>query len=188
MKWVIRGLIGAVVSVTLAVVGWQSGLALGGAWISGAFAQWQRLPDPPQPAVRIAGGSTDAIVVEAADGSLFKCTPGSSGCWSSVADAQDLDPTREDCERYPVHYSLSDPPQKPVDYLKTYWCYFEAGSEVDYAVMADGSVWAVKNQDGNFLNLAAIFGTASLGCGAGLVGGAAVTTLLLWFLSTRKSA
>lgn len=188
MKWIVRGLVVVTVSVILAVLGWQLGMGVGQAYIQGAFARWERMPDPPLPARRIAGGSIDAIVVEASDGSLYKCAPSSTTCWSSVADAQGLDPTREDCDTYPVHYSLNDPPQKPVDYLKTYWCFFEAGEEVDYAVMADGSVWYVTNHDANFLNLAAVFGTAGLGCGIGLIGGAAATTMIVWLLTVRRGS
>jgi len=82
---------------------------------------------------------------------------------------------------------VSAPPGKPVDYLQAQWCFFEAGEETDYALLADGSVWLWLHSDANFLNLARVFGTMGGGACLGLVI-AIVVPILVWINGRRARA
>lgn len=186
MKWIIRILVVVSASLALAVLGWQVGSEVGGAWVRGDSRQWRRLPDPPEPVQRIAGGSIREVVVESADGSLYECQMRGQSCWASTDDTKVLEPDYQDCTRYPTNYQLSEPPQKPIDFLETYWCHFEAGAEVDYAIMQDGSVWVIDVQGSSMLTLAAIFLPGIAGCGIGLIGGAIGSIVVLRHVALRQ--
>ncbi|MDW8328315.1 MAG: hypothetical protein RMK99_17285 [Anaerolineales bacterium] len=85
----------------------------------------------------------------------------------------------EACEQYPLHYSVSPAPGKVVDALQVQWCHFEAGEEVNYVVLEDGSVWSWRHRDANFLNLARWFAAPAGGFLVGVLSSAALL-LAIW--------
>lgn len=187
MKWIIRILVVVSASLACAALGWKVGEEVGVAWVRGDYQQWGRLPDPPKPARRIAAGSVREVVVEAADGSLYECRMPGEACWTSTEDTQVLEPDNQDCSQYPTNYQLSEPPQKAIDFLETYWCHFEVGAEIDYAVMQDGSVWMIYNQSSGLLGVAAILLAGPIGSGIGLIGGAIVSIVVLRYVVARQA-
>ncbi len=172
----LNSLIVFVLITTLASpIGTGAGFMVGRAWNSGAFVRWRRLPDPPMRPVQIVGGSTTTVFIATTDGQGYYCSLSDGKCWVKYDEPVSTSPNNEDCERYPVHYSVSAPPGKVIDSLQTQWCHFEAGAEVDYAILEDGSIWMWNHFDANFLNLARAFGSAGVGCSLGLLAGIAVS-------------
>jgi hypothetical protein len=179
MQWVVRILLTLGLALVLAILGGWLGLELGVAWNRGAFSQWRQLPNPPAPASRIAAGSTDAVLIEATDGNYYLCQATGDSCWTTATGNEMLEASGEDCAEYPTDYALSAPPEQPVDFLETHWCHFEAGSETNYALMADGDVWVVTHFGANFLDLARGFGPMLVGFTLGTVGGLLISVAFL---------
>ncbi len=161
-------------ALTLPLIGIALGVQAGRAWNTGSLARWERLPDPPASPVQIAGGATSVVLVKAADGQVYACTPVGGECWVQANVPVDLVPIDPACARYPVRYLMSAPPGNPIDTLQTQWCHFEAGEQTGYAILDDGSVWMWQHRDANFLNLARTAVTAAGGCLAGLLIGALI--------------
>ena len=165
-----------VLTVTLvSPIGAGVGFMVGRAWNSGAFAHWRRLPDPPMRPVQIVGGSTTTVFIETTDGQVYYCNHEDDKCWVKYNDPVSPSTKNDYCEQHPFRYVVSAAPGKVIDYLQTQWCHFEAGSEADYAILEDGSVWMWNHFDANFLNLARAFGAAGGGCSVGLLAGIAVS-------------
>ncbi len=162
-----------------APVGAVMGLLVGRTWNAGGFAQWRRLPDLPLTPVQIVGGTTTQVFVRVADGQVYSCSTEQGECWVQDDNPPPLMTANDDCEQYPVQYTVSDAPGKVVDSLQIQWCHFEAGAEANYVILEDGSVWMWYHSDANFLNVARSFGAIGAGCGAGLLVGV-VLLLYVW--------
>lgn len=163
------GLAGLVLGLT--GLGLLGGLALGQAAFNGRLTRWQRLPDPPEPAIEIMAGGTGPaaaawyVFVRSATGAIFYCPPYTPGdCWVPATEPIDV-PYVPGCD-YPSHYTLPPAPGPVLDHLETETCNFEAGYTVNFVVLADGSVWRWQHVSSGLIALTGwLFGAL---CGAGL--------------------
>lgn len=174
-------------AMLLLPIGLVAGFLAGRAWNAGDFTRWQRLPDPPAKSVQIVGGSTEVVFIEMAAGQVYYCSLSDNNCWVKYEKPVSASSRNEWCEQYPLHYSVSAPPGKVIDYLQTQWCHFEAGEEADYALLEDGSVWVWKHWDANFLNLARAFAAMGGGCSVGLLISIAVPVFVWLRKRTRRA-
>jgi hypothetical protein len=174
-------------AVLLPAIGLAAGILIGRAWNSGAFARWQRLPDPPASPVQIVGGSARDVYIQASDGQVYSCNPSDGPCWAQDEKPATSPAQSGDCEQYPLHYSVSPAPGKVVDSLQIQWCHFEAGEETNYVVLEDGSVWRWQHWDANFLNLTRSFVSLAGGCLAGLLLSVALV-LAVWLRKRAQRA
>ena len=174
-------------AMLLLPAGLAAGVLVGQEWNAGSFTRWQRLPDPPAKPVRIVGGSTEVVDIEMAGGQVYYCNQSNNRCWVQSEEPVSVASSNEWCDQYPLHYSVSAPPGKVIDYLQTQWCHFEAGEEADYALLENGSVWMWNHWDANFLNLARAFAAMGGGCSVGLLISIAVPVFIWLRKRTRRA-
>lgn len=184
MKPPIRLGLVVLLAASLPLIGLAAGILISRAWNSGALARWQRLPDPPASPVQIVGGSISAVYIRASDGRVYSCNPSDGPCWVEAEQPANSPTRSQACEQYPRRYSVSPAPGKVADSLQVQWCHFEAGEEVNYAVLEDGSLWSWRHRDANFLNLARAFAALA---GGFLVGALASVALLLAVWLSRRA-
>jgi hypothetical protein len=118
------------------------------------------------------------VYVRSATGEIYYCPPFTDGdCWVPAAEPLDL-PEVEPCE-YPSNYDAPAPPGRVLDSLDTEVCNFEAGYQVRFAVLEDGSVWRWQHFASGLTALAEwLFGGL---CGAllGLLAGGVIAAVVL---------
>jgi hypothetical protein len=184
-NWLIYTLL-ALLVVVLSLGGCAAGMPLGTAWNSGSLARWDRLPDPPAAPAAIVTGSTAEVYIETADGGIYYCNPADEVCWVESDTPEPLAARNEDCEDWPIRYQVRPAPGTVIDSLQTQWCHFEAGEEVDYAILDDGSVWMWSHFDANYLNMARVLVPMGGGCLAGLLVGI-VLIVVVWRRRRRQA-
>jgi hypothetical protein len=181
--WLVWLLLG-VMLLGLPVLGLLGGFRVAEAAVSGALTRWQRLPDPPQPAAEIlAAGSrmgNDAwwIYVRSAAGETYACSPAEEGaCWVTVPEPVEL-PTMPPCE-YPSNYTVPAPPGRVIARLDTEACNFEAGYQVNFAVLENGSVWRWEHFSSGLSGVAGWLFGGLCGAGLGVLVAVTLTTIVL---------
>jgi hypothetical protein len=134
-----------------------------------ASKDWTQLPAPPDPAVRVASGSETMVIVRTDSESHYFCMISSpSTCWGSIsAPEQRVTGRGTEITSPPTPV----PPQGVIDLLGLSYMDMGVEGRTYYAVLEDGSVWYLKQDDnkyeagfasGLFLTLAIIPAIAGL--------------------------
>lgn len=175
---------GTLVLLVLALpfLGGLAGGLLGYGYARGSLVGWQPLPPLPGRPVKILAANTGLarhswfVYVQTSDGRVYYCPPyAEDPCWEESAWPQDVS-INPPCDP-PLHFSVPSPPRQVVDSLQVQACNFEAGYQVNLAILEDGRVWKWQHVASGLLGLTFLVGGTCCGSVGGLFGGLAVVII-----------
>lgn len=180
-----RNKTGAVVTLILILplLGGLAGCLLGYGYQRGSLVSWQPLaPLPAKPVKILAVGTGLArhawfVYVQTSDQRVYYCPPFSEEpCWEESSWPQDVS-INPLCDP-PLHFTMPPPPRKVIDSIQVQACNFEAGYQVNLAILDDGRVWKWQHVTSGLLGLTILLGGTCCGSMIGLLAG--LTIAIVW--------
>lgn len=169
-------------ALALLLLGGLAGGLLGYGYQRGSLVSWQPLPPLPTRPVKILAAGTGMsryawfVYVQTSDQRVYYCPPyAADPCWEESAWPQDVS-INPPCDP-PLHFSVPSPPRQVVDSLQMQACNFEAGYQVNLAILEDGRVWKWQHVASGLLGLTFLVGGTCCGSIGGLLGGLAIVVI-----------
>lgn len=169
------------VLLLLPILGCLGGARYGTAWHRGTILEWKPLEPPPEKATEIlaaGAGSGDswAVYVKTTNQKVYSCSY--EICWIEKTVVPEDLRANPPCDP-PVYFEVPSPPGQVVDSREAQACNSEAGYQVNFVVLEDGSVWRWQHYTTAFSLLERLFVSTICGSILGLSGGLGVTVFIL---------
>lgn len=170
------------VLLLLPILGCLGGGWYGIAWQRGTMLGWKPLEPLPEKATEILAAGTGlsnyswVVYVKTTDQKVYSCSP--DAYWIEKTVVPEDFRANPPCDP-PVYFEVPAPPSRVIDSREVQACNFEAGFQVNFVVLEDGSVWRWQHFTTGLSLLERLFVSTVCGSILGLSGGVGITMFIL---------